>query len=57
MSSSPAIVQAPATLRTTMERVHPLDWLRVLALLGVFVYNTLRPFDTNDWHVKNAEQS
>jgi peptidoglycan/LPS O-acetylase OafA/YrhL len=39
------------------ERVHPLDWLRVLALLGVFVYHTLRPFDTNDWHVKNAEQS
>lgn len=38
-------------------RIHPLDWLRVLALLGVFVYHTMRPFDTEDWHVKNAEQS
>lgn len=57
MSSSPAIARAPAIPRATTERVHPLDWLRVLALLGVFVYHTLRPFDTNDWHVKNAEQS
>lgn len=55
MSSNPAT--APVTLDATTERVHPLDWLRVLALLGVFVYHTLRPFDTNDWHVKNAEQS
>lgn len=23
----------------------------------MFVYHTLRPFDTNDWHLKNAEQS
>jgi peptidoglycan/LPS O-acetylase OafA/YrhL len=37
--------------------VYPLDWLRVLALLGVFVYHSMRPFDTEDWHVKNAEQS
>jgi peptidoglycan/LPS O-acetylase OafA/YrhL len=42
---------------TATARVYPLDWLRVLALLGVFVYHTMRPFDTNDWHVKNDQQS
>jgi peptidoglycan/LPS O-acetylase OafA/YrhL len=51
------VAEAPATPRAAEERVHYLDWLRVLALLGVFVYHTMRPFDTMDWHVKNAEQS
>jgi peptidoglycan/LPS O-acetylase OafA/YrhL len=46
---------APAPKIAT--RVDYLDWLRVLALLGVFVFHTFRPFDTGDWHVKNAEQS
>jgi peptidoglycan/LPS O-acetylase OafA/YrhL len=31
--------------------------LRVLAIAGVFVFHTLRPFNTDDWHVKNAETS
>jgi glucan biosynthesis protein C len=34
-----------------------LDWLRVLAVGGVFVFHTLRPFDDGDWHVKNAQTS
>ncbi|MEU4392169.1 acyltransferase [Kribbella sp. NPDC023855] len=34
-----------------------LDWLRVLAVGGVFLFHTLRPFDDGDWHVKNAEVS
>ncbi len=38
-------------------RVWFLDWLRVLAVFGVFVFHTLRPFDDADWHVKNAERS
>jgi peptidoglycan/LPS O-acetylase OafA/YrhL len=38
-------------------RLYYLDWLRVLAVLTVFVYHTWRPFDLTDWHVKNAEQS
>jgi hypothetical protein len=29
----------------------------VLAIAGVFVFHTLRPFNTDDWHVKNAETS
>ncbi|MEV6271572.1 acyltransferase [Kribbella sp. NPDC051936] len=39
------------------ERLWFLDWLRVLAVLGVFVFHTLRPFDDGDWHVKNAKTS
>jgi len=53
----------PPPTTSVRERTHPaaridhLDWLRVLALLGVFVFHTLRPFDTDYWHVKSAQQS
>ncbi|MEU8225298.1 acyltransferase [Kribbella sp. NPDC048915] len=39
------------------ERLWFLDWLRIGALFGVFVFHTLRPFDDGDWHVKNAQTS
>jgi glucan biosynthesis protein C len=39
------------------KRLYYLDWLRVLAVLTVFIYHTLRPFDFTYWHVKNTEQS
>ncbi|WP_432893732.1 acyltransferase family protein [Kribbella sp. CA-245084] len=39
------------------ERLWFLDWLRVLAVFGVFVFHTLRPFDDGDWHVKNTQTS
>ena len=38
-------------------RLHYLDWLRVIAILAVFLYHTTRPFNLMDWHIKNAEQS
>ncbi len=38
-------------------RLHWIDWLRVAAIAGVFVFHTLRPFNTDGWHVKNAETS
>jgi glucan biosynthesis protein C len=38
-------------------RLHYLDWLRVLAILGVFVFHAVHPFDYADWHIKNAELS
>jgi glucan biosynthesis protein C len=34
-----------------------LDWLRALAILGVFLFHAVHPFDTLEWHVKNAEKS
>jgi glucan biosynthesis protein C len=38
-------------------RLHYLDWLRVLAILGVFLYHAVHPFDFPGWHIKNAELS
>jgi glucan biosynthesis protein C len=35
-------------------RLHYLDWLRVLAILAIFVFHSGRFFDREDWHVKNA---
>ena len=38
-------------------RLHYLDWLRVIAILGVFLFHALHPFDLADWHIKNAQTS
>jgi peptidoglycan/LPS O-acetylase OafA/YrhL len=34
-------------------RLHYLDWLRVLAILTIFIYHTMRFFNSEYWHVKN----
>jgi len=40
------------------ERLHYLDWLQVLAVLGVFLFHAVHPFDDlADWHIKNVEKS
>jgi peptidoglycan/LPS O-acetylase OafA/YrhL len=36
-------------------RLHYLDWIRVIAVLGVFVYHTSQPFDIIPWSVNNEE--
>ena len=41
----------------TPVRLHYIDWLRVLAILGVFLFHAVHPFDATDWHIKNADQS
>jgi glucan biosynthesis protein C len=38
-------------------RLHYLDWLRVLAILMVFLFHAVHPFDFGDWQVKNIDQS
>lgn len=38
-------------------RLYYLDWLRVIAIFGVFLFHAVHPFDLTDWHIKNAEQS
>jgi peptidoglycan/LPS O-acetylase OafA/YrhL len=39
-------------------RLHYLDWLQVLAILGVFLFHAVHPFDDLfPWHIKNAEPS
>jgi glucan biosynthesis protein C len=38
-------------------RRYDIDWLRVMAMLAVFVFHCTRFFDTEVWHLKNTEQS
>jgi glucan biosynthesis protein C len=38
-------------------RLYYIDWLRLLAILGVFLFHAVHPFDATPWHIKNAEQS
>ncbi len=35
------------------QRRYDLDWLRVIAILTVFIFHSGRFFDQMDWHVKN----
>jgi hypothetical protein len=39
----------------TTNRRYELDWLRVLAILIVFLYHSTRFFNLGDWHVKNID--
>jgi len=39
------------------ERRYDVDWLRVLAMLTIFLFHSNRFFDTVGWHLKNAEQT
>jgi glucan biosynthesis protein C len=39
--------------KPTSQRRFDLDWLRVLAILTVFIFHSGRFFDRMDWHVKN----
>jgi glucan biosynthesis protein C len=39
------------------ERRYDIDWLRIIAMLAVFIYHCTRFFDTLGWHLKNTEQS
>ncbi len=40
-----------------IQRRSDLDWLRVLAFSGVFLYHCSRFFNTPGWNIKNAETS
>ena len=39
------------------ERRYDIDWLRVIAMLAVFVFHCTRFFGTEGWHLKNPDQS
>jgi peptidoglycan/LPS O-acetylase OafA/YrhL len=41
----------------TPARRYDLDWLRVLAILGVFVFHSTRFFNDRSWHVFNRQAS
>jgi hypothetical protein len=38
-------------------RLHYIDWLRILAILGVFLFHAVHPFDDFEWEIKNVETS
>lgn len=50
MSAGPPTLSKP-------ERRHDLDWLRVLAMLAVFMFHCVHIFDPLDYHVKDAAGS
>jgi peptidoglycan/LPS O-acetylase OafA/YrhL len=39
----------------TANRRYELDWLRVWAIMMVFIYHSTRFFNLGDWHVKNID--
>lgn len=40
--------------KSVVQRRYDLDWLRVIAILTVFIFHSGRFFDKMDWHVKNS---
>ena len=38
-------------------RLHYLDWLRVIAILGVWAYHSARPFMLQEWLINNPQKS
>ena len=42
------------TPETTSSRRYDLDWLRIFAILAVFIFHSGRFFDQMTWHVKSA---
>lgn len=54
----PAPVPAPVRGVPGAERLVYVDWLRVLAVIGVFVIHVCEPFNPwDEWHVSNAVRS
>lgn len=49
--------QAHAGSHLAPARLHYLDWLRVIAILGVFLFHASNVFNDFDFHIKNAERS
>jgi glucan biosynthesis protein C len=52
--NEPQQTQAPPG---AMTRLYYIDWLRVLAILGVFLFHATNVFNTLPSHIKNAQQS
>ena len=44
-------------VQTTPSRLYYLDWLRLIAVVGVFIFHVLNVFNEADFIIKNAEQS
>jgi glucan biosynthesis protein C len=47
----------PASASGKIARLHYIDWLRVIAIMMVFLVHSVHVFDRGGWHIKNIEQS
>ncbi len=56
MQNQAASYQTNSITRETA-RLYYLDWLRVIAILGVFFFHVTFVFSEFNYHIKNAEQS
>jgi glucan biosynthesis protein C len=56
MQSTNVTTQSERSIKSV--RLHYLDWLQVVAVMAVFLFHAVHPFDDLfDWHIKNAESS
>jgi peptidoglycan/LPS O-acetylase OafA/YrhL len=44
-------------MKAMTNRRHYIDWLRVIATIGIFLFHNARAYDYGDWHIKNAQTS
>jgi peptidoglycan/LPS O-acetylase OafA/YrhL len=57
MQNASEVSQQEASTEKSV-RLHYLDWLQILAVLIVFLFHSVHPFDDLfPWHIKNAERS
>ena len=54
---NPAVSQQRDPAASRAVRLHYLDWLRVIATLGVFLFHASNVFNTAKFEIKNAEVS
>ena len=54
---NPIVFPLPISTASKPNRLHYVDWLRVLAISIVFLFHSVHPFDMGDWQLKNADQS
>jgi fucose 4-O-acetylase-like acetyltransferase len=49
------LIETPYMPKNKPERQNDIDWLRVLAMLTIFLFHCARFFDHDGWHVKNNQ--
>jgi glucan biosynthesis protein C len=42
-------------MKVAHDRQHYIDWLRVVATIGIFLFHNSRAYDYGDWSIKNAQ--
>ncbi|MFN2168782.1 MAG: acyltransferase family protein, partial [Anaerolineae bacterium] len=57
MVRSPVVPPQTGSAAGGAVRLHYLDWLRVLATLGVFLFHAINVFGPFDFEINNAQRS